>query len=228
MKASTVISYAAALASSVTAVQFTNSAVQPTAGEPFTLTWTDATGPVNIYVVTGPNQNALEEVNTVGTGLTGGSTTFTLNAADFASGTYAFKIVDGSEDNFSSAFALVGTGSASSSSASTSPVSTTPAASSTEASSTTGSETTTTTGSETTTTTDAETTTTDASSTTLATSTTASGTVSSSGAARSSGSATRSSTSASTVPTDVPGAASTLSSSMALMVLSAVAMVFLN
>ncbi|PHH54612.1 hypothetical protein CFIMG_003240RA [Ceratocystis fimbriata CBS 114723] len=227
MKASTVISYAAALASSVTAVQFTNSAVQPTAGEPFTLTWTDATGPVNIYVVTGPNQNALEEVNTVGTGLTGGSTTFTLNAADFASGTYAFKIVDGSEDNFSSAFALVGTGSASSSSASTSPVSTTPAASSTEASSTTGSETTTT-DAETTTTTDA--TTTDASSTTLATSTTttASGTVSSSGAARSSGSATRSSTSASTVPTDVPGAASTLSSSMALMVLSAVAMVFLN
>ncbi|KKF95980.1 hypothetical protein CFO_g1685 [Ceratocystis platani] len=218
MKASTVISYAAALASSVTAVQFTNSAVQPTAGEPFTLTWTDATGPVNIYVVTGPNQNALEEVNTVGTGLTGGSTTVTLNAADFASGTYAFKIVDGSEDNFSSAFALVGTGSASSSSASTSPVSTTPAASSTEASSTTGSETTTTT----------DATTTDASSTTLATSTTASGTVSSSGAARSSGSATRSSTSASTVPTDVPGAASTLSSSMALMVLSAVAMVFLN
>ncbi|KAL5596868.1 hypothetical protein BROUX41_006448 [Berkeleyomyces rouxiae] len=228
MKSSTVLSYIATLASSVAAVQFTNSAVQPATGESFTLTWTDASGPVDISVVTGPNENALTDVYTVGTGLTGGSTTFTLPASNFASGVYAFKIVDGDDDNFSARFSLIGTGSASTSGASTT-------AASTSAASTTGSTTTeaTTDATTTTTTTDAETTET---STTLATSTTASGnstttsarSSATSGSSRSSGSASGTTT-GSSVSTNVPGAAAGLAASpVGLILMSAAAMFFLN
>lgn len=44
------------------AVQFTNSNYEITAGEPFTLTWSGATGPVTITLKNGPNDDLKDVV----------------------------------------------------------------------------------------------------------------------------------------------------------------------
>lgn len=65
MKFSTALSFFATVASSVSAVKFTNSEVQPVAGEAFTLNWTGANGTVDLYIVTGPTELALTSAGTI-------------------------------------------------------------------------------------------------------------------------------------------------------------------
>ncbi|KAK4447691.1 hypothetical protein QBC34DRAFT_409339 [Podospora aff. communis PSN243] len=116
----------------------TNTVFDVREGQPFTLTWIDAVGPVKVDLVSGPDPGSLQPVRTLATGETDGSLTFTPSG--LPSGNYAFRVTDSDNDpNFSVLFAYVGTGSASStgsvSSTRTSTRSTTSAASSTPVSS---------------------------------------------------------------------------------------------
>lgn len=53
----------AAVASALPA--FTNSEFDVQEGKPITLTWTGATGPVNLQILTGPNKDSLVPVQTI-------------------------------------------------------------------------------------------------------------------------------------------------------------------
>lgn len=129
--------------------KFTNSDFTITEGEPFTLTWSNAQGPVTIKLKAGPETD-LTTVRVLTTGASG--TEFTWTPSGLPSGTYAFEIDDSSDvPNYSKRFEYVGTGTtssstelsstASSSSTSASVTSTsTSSSSSTESSSTTSSE----------------------------------------------------------------------------------------
>ncbi|KAH8662945.1 Ser-Thr-rich glycosyl-phosphatidyl-inositol-anchored membrane family-domain-containing protein [Tricladium varicosporioides] len=89
------------------AVQFTNRDFNKvTAGQTFTLTWSGASGPVEILLKNGPS-TALVTVSTVATGQTGTSFTYTV-PANIPSDTYAFTITDGTSTNYSPQFQIVG------------------------------------------------------------------------------------------------------------------------
>jgi len=105
MKVSTIL--AASFASFAAAAKFTNSEFDVTPGEPFTLTWDDANGPVEIVLRSGDPAN-LDTVGTLGTGLSGGSFTVTLDPEELASGNYAFMIVDSDGENYSELFPFQG------------------------------------------------------------------------------------------------------------------------
>lgn len=107
----------AALAAAANAVQFTNVAINPEPGKPFELTWTGAEGPVTILLKGGPSDN-LKTIDTIASDVNGDSYTVTLDAADLPSDTYAFEIVDKenpNDPNYSVQFSFQGTGTASSS-----------------------------------------------------------------------------------------------------------------
>ncbi|KAH6650111.1 Ser-Thr-rich glycosyl-phosphatidyl-inositol-anchored membrane family-domain-containing protein [Chaetomium tenue] len=149
-----------AFAAAVLAVpQFTNSNFDVEEGEPFTLTWNNAEGPVTITLVHGPEKN-LKPVTVLTT--TGSDGSFTWTPSDLPSDTYAFEIIDDTGvKNWSKRFEYTGTGSVTSTET---PTSTAESSTSTEASSTTTSSS----SSETESTTTSE----EASSTTFTTSTT--------------------------------------------------------
>ncbi|KAL2270069.1 hypothetical protein VTJ83DRAFT_2253 [Remersonia thermophila] len=116
----------------------TNSEYTIVEGQPFTLTWQNAEGPVTLSIMTGSSNNLkhVVDIATVPEGET--SYTFTLN--DLPSGTYAIRITDATgEPNYSVMWSYLGTAlpsttetSATSSSTATSSVSSTSSASSTE------------------------------------------------------------------------------------------------
>jgi hypothetical protein len=115
--------------------KFTNSNFDVEEGEPFTLTWQDAEGPVTITLVTGPARN-LEAVTTITT--SGSDGEFTWTPEDLPSGTYAFEIVDSTNvKNWSLRFDYTGTGSVTTTETPTSTAE--PSTSTEEASSTTSS-----------------------------------------------------------------------------------------
>jgi hypothetical protein len=151
-----------AFAASVLAqAKFTNSNFDVVEGEPFTLTWDNAEGPVTITLVTGPSGN-LKPVTVVTS--TGSDGEFTWTPEGLPSGTYAFEIVDGtSVKNWSKQFEYTGTGTITTT---TTPTSTAKSSTSTEESSTTSSS------SETTETESSTTSSEEASSTTFTTTTT--------------------------------------------------------
>ncbi|PQE24815.1 extracellular matrix protein [Rutstroemia sp. NJR-2017a BVV2] len=107
------------------AVQFTNSNFDLTAGQAFTLTWSDAEGPVTVLLKDGASTD-LKTVQTLGSGLTGNSLVFTPPASlttDF----YAFEIQDSNNvPNYSQQFLIYGaTGSPSSAASSSAAASST-------------------------------------------------------------------------------------------------------
>jgi len=159
-----------ALAAAVLAQpKFTNSDFTVTEGEPFTLTWSNAQGPVTIKLKTGPSTD-LKTVSVLTTGETG--TEFTWTPAELPSGTYAFEIDDSSATpNYSKRFEYVGTGTVSSSTALSSTASsssTSASVTSTSTSSSTETESTSSTSSESSTSTTLSTTTTQAATSTRA------------------------------------------------------------
>ncbi|RYP76148.1 hypothetical protein DL771_001972 [Monosporascus sp. 5C6A] len=77
-----------------------------TAGEPFTITWSDATGPVTLTLKDGPADD-LSTVSVITSGQTGESFTWTPSES-LPSGTYALEISDGSDINYSSQFEVSG------------------------------------------------------------------------------------------------------------------------
>ncbi|KAH6845337.1 Ser-Thr-rich glycosyl-phosphatidyl-inositol-anchored membrane family-domain-containing protein [Chaetomium sp. MPI-CAGE-AT-0009] len=111
--------------------KFLNSNFEITEGEPFTLKWDNAQGPVKITVVQGPSNN-LKAVTVITT--TGSDGEFTWTPEGLPSGTYAFEIVDDTnEKNWSAQFPYQGTGSVTSAET---PTSTAEPSTSTKASST--------------------------------------------------------------------------------------------
>lgn len=107
--------------------RFLNADFQVEEGEPFTLRWGNAVGPVTITLMTGDPENLQEvtvitcklalchrPVNTQSTnqplaGETGSEYTFT--PSDWPSGTYAFRIEDSTDEpNYSERFQYTGTG----------------------------------------------------------------------------------------------------------------------
>lgn len=86
----------------------TNSDYTIVEGQPFTLTWTNAQGPVTLSIMTGSSNN-LKHVTDIATVPEGESSfTFTLN--DLPSGTYAIRITDESgEPNYSVMWSYLGT-----------------------------------------------------------------------------------------------------------------------
>ncbi|KAI2464076.1 Ser-Thr-rich glycosyl-phosphatidyl-inositol-anchored membrane family-domain-containing protein [Annulohypoxylon bovei var. microspora] len=129
------------------AVQFTNTNFDVTVGEPFAITWSDASGPVTLTLKNGPSDN-LQTVGEITSGQTGESYTWTPSTT-LTSGEYALEINDGTEVNYSKQFDITG-GTASSSSSSSSVSSTTSSTSSTVSSTTVSSTTTTSSASSTT------------------------------------------------------------------------------
>ncbi|KAI1336835.1 hypothetical protein F5Y15DRAFT_418404 [Xylariaceae sp. FL0016] len=87
---------------SITNTNFANIKV----GEPYEITWIDATGPVTINLKNGPSID-LDTVSQITTGATGGSFTWTPSSS-LTSGNYAFEITDGDTTNFSMMFTLTG------------------------------------------------------------------------------------------------------------------------
>ncbi|KAK3301011.1 uncharacterized protein B0H64DRAFT_370183 [Chaetomium fimeti] len=167
-----------AFATTVFAVKFTNSNFDIEEGEPFTLTWDEAQGPVTITVVQGPRDN-LKPVTVITS--TGSDGEFTWTPTDLPSGQYAFEIIDDTMvKNWSVQFTYTGTGSVTSVET---PTSTAESSTSTEVSSTTSSssETETTESSTSTTETEASSTTTFTTSTTEDAETTTSATTSPTG-----------------------------------------------
>jgi len=88
-----------------------------TAGVPFTITWSGASGPVTIILKNGPAGN-LKTVAVLTDGETDGSFTWTPSKS-LPDGTYAFEIKDSSGINYSPQFELSG-GAASSATSATS------------------------------------------------------------------------------------------------------------
>ncbi|KZL70179.1 extracellular matrix protein [Colletotrichum tofieldiae] len=87
------------------AVQLTNSNFDVQAGEPFTITWSDAQGPVTLTLKNGPSTN-LATVQTITSGQTGTSFTWTPSST-LPSDQYAIEISDGSgTPNYSGQFTL--------------------------------------------------------------------------------------------------------------------------
>ncbi|KAL8419682.1 hypothetical protein RB594_002747 [Gaeumannomyces avenae] len=190
--------------------KFTNSNFDVVTGKSFELKWTDAKGPVTIDLLTGKAPDGLKPVQIVATGLTGTSLVFDV-PKNVPSGDYAFSIRDGEgkEDiNYSLPFSLVGTGSSSTSSS----VSVSSTMSSTSSRSTTSSMT-------------------SSSATTMVTSS-SSASVNSTATTSSGSSSTRSSsTTSSTSPAPtIPNSngAGKVQSSLALVMVGAVAYAFLN
>ncbi|PQE29826.1 extracellular matrix protein [Rutstroemia sp. NJR-2017a WRK4] len=106
------------------AVQFTNSNFDLTAGQPFTLTWSGADGPVTIFLKDGASTD-LKTVSTVGSGLTGNSIVF-VPSASLSTDFYAFEIQDSTAiPNYSQQFLVSGATGAPSSSASSAAASST-------------------------------------------------------------------------------------------------------
>ncbi|KAL8360159.1 hypothetical protein RB598_008464 [Gaeumannomyces tritici] len=96
-------------------MMFTNSNFDVVTGRTFELKWADAKGPVTIDLLTGKAPDGLKPVQIVATGLTGTSFVFDV-PKNVPSGDYAFSVRDGEgkEDiNYSLPFSLVGTGSSS-------------------------------------------------------------------------------------------------------------------
>ncbi|KAK1774138.1 hypothetical protein QBC45DRAFT_338330 [Copromyces sp. CBS 386.78] len=89
-------------------------------GVDYTLKWKDATGPVTISLMNGPDEKSMKPFKTIASGVTGDS--FTWTPEDLPSGTYAFKITDGDsteDENYSVRFPYVGSVVATSSASST-------------------------------------------------------------------------------------------------------------
>lgn len=89
-------------------------------GVDYTLEWKDATGPVTIYLMDGPDEKSMKPFKTIASGVDGDS--FTWTPEDLPSGTYAFKITDGDskeDENYSVRFPYVGSAVATSSASST-------------------------------------------------------------------------------------------------------------
>ncbi|ESZ98558.1 hypothetical protein SBOR_1008 [Sclerotinia borealis F-4128] len=120
---------AAAAATLASAVQLTNPSFAVTAGSPFNITWSDAEGPVTLVLKDGPS-TALTTVSTIGSGLTGGSYSWTPPAT-LDSSLYAIEITDSTNDpNYSVQFQVSGaTASASTVTASSTSASSTSASS---------------------------------------------------------------------------------------------------
>ncbi|KLU87690.1 hypothetical protein MAPG_06684 [Magnaporthiopsis poae ATCC 64411] len=194
--------------------KFTNSNFDVVAGQSFELKWTDAKGPVTIELKTGTPPNGMKSFSTLATGVSGTSTTVTI-PKDVPSGQYAFTVADGpgaDDTNWSAAFSLTGTGSSSSSSASAASTSSSSSSSATSSS-------------------------TSSSATTMTTSTTsASAKSNSTTATTSSGStSTKATTTAATTSAGTTGtipnsnsSGNKVQSSLALVMLGAVAYAFLN
>lgn len=109
-----VVAILGALAAVVNAkAAFTNTEFNVQAGQPFTLSWSNATGPVTIDLVSGPTTDLKPVGGPIVSGASGTSTTWTPPAT-LASGTYAFRITDSTgEPNFSLQFTFQGSASAS-------------------------------------------------------------------------------------------------------------------
>ncbi|PQE03119.1 extracellular matrix protein [Rutstroemia sp. NJR-2017a BBW] len=106
------------------AVQFTNTNFDLTAGQPFTLTWSGADGPVTIFLKDGASTD-LKTVSTVGSGLTGNSIVF-VPSASLSTDFYAFEIQDSTAiPNYSQQFLVSGATGAPSSTASSAAASST-------------------------------------------------------------------------------------------------------
>jgi hypothetical protein len=108
MHLSTALLAAAAFTGLASAVEFTNSVFNNvTAGESFTFTWTDASGPVTITLKNGPRDD-LQDVQVVTSGETGESFTWQVPAS-LEADTYAFEIEDSEGvPNYSIQFELIG------------------------------------------------------------------------------------------------------------------------
>ncbi|KAK5663435.1 hypothetical protein OQA88_3864 [Cercophora sp. LCS_1] len=175
----------------------TNTVFDVREGVAFTLTWIDAVGPVKVELLTGPNPTALNPIETLATGATGGS--FTWTPENIVSGNYAFRVTDSTGENYSTLFAISGTGTATTTSTGSSRSSTATRSSASSGSSASSS---------------AESTTSAASTTTRAPTTTA---------------PTTTRTPASTPTANINGSgAERFSSSLALVFLTAAALVFFN
>ncbi|TGJ87319.1 hypothetical protein E0Z10_g1453 [Xylaria hypoxylon] len=81
------------------AIGFTTTEFRILPGQPFTLTWEDAKGPVELSLLTG-GSTTLTTVEVIDSGDTGNSYTWTP-PDDLPSGTYAFGISDGDDMNYS-------------------------------------------------------------------------------------------------------------------------------
>ncbi|KAK1981292.1 Ser-Thr-rich glycosyl-phosphatidyl-inositol-anchored membrane family-domain-containing protein [Colletotrichum cereale] len=88
------------------AVQLTNSNFNVEAGKPFTITWSDAQGPVTLTLKNGPSTN-LVTVQSIATGQSGTSFTWTPSST-LPSDQYAIEISDtsGGPPNYSAQFSL--------------------------------------------------------------------------------------------------------------------------
>ncbi|KAI9647562.1 hypothetical protein NHQ30_003947 [Ciborinia camelliae] len=96
---------AAAAATLASAVELTNPSFNVAAGSPFNITWANADGPVTLTLKDGPSTN-LHTVTVIGSGLTGGSHTWTPPVS-LDSGIYAIEISDSSSDpNYSVQFPI--------------------------------------------------------------------------------------------------------------------------
>lgn len=125
----------AVLAAVARAVQFDfgPEGFAPQAGQPITLNWSGATGPVTITLKDGSSDD-LQDVEVLVSGSTSGSYTWTPGD-NLPAGTYALEISDGTETNFSPQFNLDGDAPAPTTSASETISMTTSEASETETSS---------------------------------------------------------------------------------------------
>ena len=196
----------AALATAVAAKPaFTNPNYNVVYGQPFELKWTGASGPVTIELKSGTPPKGLKTVKTLATGVTTTSLTVTLEG--IPTGQYAFTVRDGETEedtNYSSPFSITGT---SASVSSTTAASTTTSGSSTSASAASTS-----------------------SSASSSVSSAVSSAVSSSSSSATSSSSTRATSSTPTPTSSIPNTNSgpKVQSSLALVLLGAVAYAFLN
>ncbi|KAK2065811.1 hypothetical protein LY76DRAFT_599902 [Colletotrichum caudatum] len=87
------------------AVQLTNTNFEVVAGKPFTITWSDAQGPVTLTLKNGPSSN-LATVQSIATGQSGTSFVWTPSTT-LPSDQYAIEISDGTgTPNYSEQFSL--------------------------------------------------------------------------------------------------------------------------
>ncbi|OHF01356.1 extracellular matrix protein [Colletotrichum orchidophilum] len=87
------------------AVQLTNSNFNIQAGQPFVITWSDASGPVTLTLKNGPSTD-LKTVSTIASGQSGTSFTWTPSSS-LPTDQYAIEIEDGSgTPNYSEQFTL--------------------------------------------------------------------------------------------------------------------------
>lgn len=111
---------AAAFIASAKAAKLTNTPqdfVNVKAGQPFTLTWTEASGPVTILLKNGPSTN-LKTVTTLASGQTSNAFTWTPDTT-LPEDQYAIEIIDSGAPNYSVQFPISGGSSAPSSASST-------------------------------------------------------------------------------------------------------------